>query len=634
MVELCELKQFVEEDQWPADIDTRIANLDFGGDSVLFESFDPSVSTDSLDSAQLREQCRPRTDDYQMAFADSGHWQSGIGSGGPAPLTTWGRIHSTEPLDDKTASAPDIGPSIHTGLNGTVGINLTSNSIHTRLNSRPRARPTSLLANFVDNRRSDAAARYVDINDNEIVSPGLQRADRWRAPRASTAPAKPRRTFADLQKNIAPELHFLALPHKMPTLFRREGIPSITSDIDLHIPNLLQDDSPDSGFASSGPSHIEDWSSLSILLPKHVADACSFFKSNAQLLSSGHPSNCIERSRRSEPCTTCFRVRRKVHPPNWAQSATSRHVLCDCSSSEHLESNELMPRISRPSTCPQLRSRELSIVGLPIYSVKRTLVEAVVDAVAGIARGEDASGLVHAMEALVSDGLSSNVTLWDMIKTVTAPGPATKDVYSIVKALDNSEKSNNSRVEIFFEELIKEHSLDCWLSYVVLKENVLKKLYEDGAFLLSCPSAYRSLLWRLIDCLAIIPVLEARDPLQTRSMWSRPTRIVGDSRVPKSSSVPARLSVQTIYRVSRIPLAKNRPTMTRAAPADNLIEASPMASIIDDAEGGAGQLFVSRGEQVRVLSTRGNMAKCCRVNPRRSHITTGSVPVSNLILQK
>lgn len=37
MVELCELQMLPEEDNWPDDIDTRIANLDFGGDSVLFE---------------------------------------------------------------------------------------------------------------------------------------------------------------------------------------------------------------------------------------------------------------------------------------------------------------------------------------------------------------------------------------------------------------------------------------------------------------------------------------------------------------------------------------------------------------------------------------------------------------------
>ena len=93
-MELCELHLQPEDDAWPSDIDTRIAQLDFGGDSALFAS--SSVSTDSLDSEQLRERCRLRTEDFQITFADSGHWQSG-------QLTTWGRIRSTEPLDETTA---------------------------------------------------------------------------------------------------------------------------------------------------------------------------------------------------------------------------------------------------------------------------------------------------------------------------------------------------------------------------------------------------------------------------------------------------------------------------------------------------------------------------------------------------
>ncbi|KIH57935.1 hypothetical protein ANCDUO_11869 [Ancylostoma duodenale] len=98
-MELCELHLLPEDDAWPSDIDTRIAQLDFGGDSALFAS--SSVSTDSLDSEQLRERCRLRTEDFQLTFADSGHWQSG-------QLTTWGRIRSTEPLDETTASSPFV----------------------------------------------------------------------------------------------------------------------------------------------------------------------------------------------------------------------------------------------------------------------------------------------------------------------------------------------------------------------------------------------------------------------------------------------------------------------------------------------------------------------------------------------
>lgn len=194
-------------------------------------------------------------------------------------------------------------------------------------------------------------------------------------------------------------------------------------------------------------------------------------------------------------------------------------------------------------------------MGLPIYATKRSLVEAVVEAVAAIARGDAPTPLFAALAALVSDGLKDEISSWNMIRTVTAPGttlcfvdrfrhlsilttagPATKDVYSIVNKLDSSEKSENSRVEQFFEELFRcvcrcrcrwpslsvllspepcwfrmqlsffrENSLDCWLCYVVLKENVLRRLYSPGGFLLDAPSAYRTLLWRLVDALALIP---------------------------------------------------------------------------------------------------------------------------------
>ncbi|EPB78448.1 hypothetical protein ANCCEY_02408 [Ancylostoma ceylanicum] len=98
-----------------------------------------------------------------------------------------------------------------------------------------------------------------------------------------------------------------------------------------------------------------------------------------------------------------------------------------------------------------------------------------------------------------------------MIRTVTAPGGYLPVVLlflpKVVNKLDSSEKSDNSRVEQFFEELFRENSLDCWLCYVVLKENVLRRLYTPGSFLLDAPTAYRTLLWRLVDALAIIPGL-------------------------------------------------------------------------------------------------------------------------------
>ncbi|KAK6035043.1 hypothetical protein COOONC_27452 [Cooperia oncophora] len=246
-MELCELQLYPEDDTWPSDIDTRIAQLDFGGDSALFAS--SSVSTDSLDSEQLRERCRHRTEDFQLTFADSGHWQSG-------QLTTWGRIRSTEPLDETTASAP----------------NVVTRPLTTPSSTASHQRPASLLANFVGREHENGVGRYVDVNDNEIqleATSASTSQDRWRAARPAassapttvggnfvrtSAPTKPRRTFADLHKSIAPELRFLALPHQIPTLcesstmslsdvmlkVQREGMPPLTSDLDLPLPSLLQ----------------------------------------------------------------------------------------------------------------------------------------------------------------------------------------------------------------------------------------------------------------------------------------------------------------------------------------------------------------------------------------------------------
>lgn len=92
---------------------------------------------------------------------------------------------------------------------------------------------------------------------------------------------------------------------------------------------------------------------------RHVVEACSFFKTNSQLLTG---SNNIERkpstshnyaacsSRVSRPttlfsspsgsneapCRTCFSVRKKLHPPSWAQPPGSRHVLCDCATASEI----------------------------------------------------------------------------------------------------------------------------------------------------------------------------------------------------------------------------------------------------------------------------------------------------------
>ncbi|VDP18286.1 unnamed protein product [Onchocerca flexuosa] len=131
------------------------------------------------------------------------------------------------------------------------------------------------------------------------------------------------------------------------------------------------------------------------------------------------------------------------------------------------------------------------------------------------------------------------------------------------------------------------------MCYVVLKENVLAKIYYDGAFMLRASTAYRSLLWRLLENLELITLLEHRSSSNLSSeKWPNTilleaSRLASDSRVPKSSSMPARLSVQKpnnkfndsnhtnsvhfvrsndtqLLRRSRIPLLSQRPVRTKS----------------------------------------------------------------------
>ncbi|VDK62993.1 unnamed protein product [Onchocerca ochengi] len=634
---------------------------------------------------------RVKKNDYKLTFEDSGQWTSGN-------FTTWGRIRSTEPLDEKTNSLPELSNNLKTA-------------------TTEQQRPSSLVATFVE-RQPDydysdlyvGNGRYVDVNDNEIgfvsqSTAAMQRADRWRAANrlSLNPPMKPRRTFADFQATRAPHLDFMILNHNMPSLCHssmsvsevmdklKEGILE-DEKFDFSLLNVLEKRGPDSGLgssatASSGPSHIEDWPSLALLLPKYVAEACSFFKANSQLLTG---SNNIERiiPRRNESCRTCFNVKKKLHPPVWAQPARARYVLCDCVTSEIVDRNVSAQHQITSLGQLRLRAQELSIVGLPIYNAKRKLVEKVIEGVAEVARGGSSTNLYSTLEKLLADGLKIKHT-WDMIVTVTAPGPATKKVYSLVNELDKSKKSLNSRVEAFFTELIKLGSIDCWMCYAVLKENVLARIYYDGAFMLRASTAYRSLLWRLLENLELITLLEHRSSNNlTSEKWPNTilleaSPLASDSRVPKSSSMPARLSVQKpnstcndsnhansvhfvrsndtqLLRRSRIPLLSQRPVRPKSgieaysnrssrssscegggtsygatSPSQQLhsrggIDAGCyLVSAIDDFSE-PGMLEVSRGERLRILTTRGQLARCCRLQPRHDRVLQGLVPTSNL----
>ncbi|CAI5440002.1 unnamed protein product [Caenorhabditis angaria] len=514
------------------------------------------------------------------------------------------------------------------------------------------------------------------MNDNEIREIDerqveVLRKDRWRRREltrqsSQTLPAK--RTFADiLAKNEentvvekAPKLEFLAMHHEMPSLcesftasFRdailktqKEALPTLTAH-DFPLNYYVSEDAADSGL---GPSHIEDWQSLSVLLPKNVVEACSFFKSNTQLLMgpaatatakkspTKNNSLCIDRrisASANEACRTCYRVRRKIHPPIWAQTANSKQVLCDCTANQDHLQFSFAPTTS--TTRHQLRARELSIVGLPVYSHKRQLIESVVEGVAAISRGEGCEDLVIAMRCLIEDGLLPTTTAWQMIKTVTSKGPATKDVHSIVRQLDECQKSDLAKVEIFFEELIRENSLDCWLCYIVLKEKALKNLYMCDSFLVAASGEYRTLLWRMVDSLALLPVIEARTSTNSKSdvvvwqKWGGAARLAADSRVPKSSSVPARLVAKT-RQPSRIPLSTSRTSIISSASSYSASSASATTFRIAKAIRSfrIEQFAVESGERFRVLSTRHGMSRVFRITHDVTRLRNGLIPVENL----
>ena len=268
MVELYSLKLHGNE----LCIDENVAQLEFESSTIsqsIFASMTLDanlISTDSLDMEKLHRQCETNKNDYKLTFEDSGQWTTSgianspdedVSSGADAPpallspvsattepsssnLTTWGRIRSTEPFDDKTISLPEL---CHRPQS-------TSHS------STTQQRPASLVANFVERQPTDyeysetyhGNGRYLDVNDNEIgfipeSTAGIQRCRRPTTTSVTApgivAPLKPpRRTFADLGggtslprddsgieptplNETAPDLKFLSLPFEVSFLSPR-----------------------------------------------------------------------------------------------------------------------------------------------------------------------------------------------------------------------------------------------------------------------------------------------------------------------------------------------------------------------------------------------------------------------------
>uniref|UniRef100_A0AC34FVW6 Uncharacterized protein n=1 Tax=Panagrolaimus sp. ES5 TaxID=591445 RepID=A0AC34FVW6_9BILA len=215
MVELYSLKLLGNE---LTGIDQDVAQLEFESSTIeqsnIFASMalDANlISTDSLDMDKLHLRCETNKNDYKLTFEDSGQWETSSGianspddedeeeedsssSGVEAPptsllsptitietetdnnLTTWGRIRSTEPFDDKTISLPELCHRQQSSTHSTAS---------------QQQRPASLVANFVERQPTDfeysetymGNGRYVDVNDNEIgfvpqSTSGIQRCRR------------------------------------------------------------------------------------------------------------------------------------------------------------------------------------------------------------------------------------------------------------------------------------------------------------------------------------------------------------------------------------------------------------------------------------------------------------------------
>lgn len=108
-------------------------------------------------------------------------------------------------------------------------------------------------------------------------------------------------------------------------------------------------------------------------------------------------------------------------------------------------------------------------------------------------------------------------------------------------------------------------------SYIVLKEHQLRKFYVETSFLLGANTSYRCLFARFIDYLELLSVLnlcnrrgslssnkkfnKKRRPLVTTSSLgvcernadvnSVASKLPSDSRVPKSSSLPSRITLNS-----------------------------------------------------------------------------------------
>uniref|UniRef100_A0A914NLY4 RUN domain-containing protein n=1 Tax=Meloidogyne incognita TaxID=6306 RepID=A0A914NLY4_MELIC len=120
----------------------------------------------------------------------------------------------------------------------------------------------------------------------------------------------------------------------------------------------------------------------------------------------------------------------------------------------------------------------------------------------------------------------------NVIRQLTGKGPVTASIFQLCEELEVSEKPKNSLVSHFFQGLIALHSVDCWFSYIVLKEHQLRKFYVETSFLLGANTSYRCLFARFIDYLELLSVLNLcnrRGSLSSNKKFNKKTPPISDN---------------------------------------------------------------------------------------------------------
>lgn len=152
--------------------------------------------------------------------------------------------------------------------------------------------------------------------------------------------------------------------------------------------------------------------------------------------------------------------------------------------------------------------------------------------------------LIPSITCALKDGLKDRRSLWKhIIVEASSLGPATRAIHELVGDLHATPITDSEKVSEFIAGLLRQRSLDCWLSYLSLKDTLLEGAYDDAALMRRATTAYRSQFERMIIALqplSLVPIHKISLALHATPF--KPARLPSDSRVPKSSSIPERLT--------------------------------------------------------------------------------------------